>query len=124
MTDRETVLHVAKLARLELTGEEVERMSAKVLGHIEVIEELDLGGVAPTSHVVDGVGASRPDEPSVRHAVALANAARPTPAALPAIAGMVARKEITREPGAAYWRQWSSPARTRLRSSSATASRR
>jgi aspartyl-tRNA(Asn)/glutamyl-tRNA(Gln) amidotransferase subunit C len=82
MIDRETVLHVARLARLELTDAEVERMSAelsKVLEHIEVIKELDLKGVPPTSHVVDVVNALRPDEPrpSLPAAVALQNAPDP-----------------------------------------------
>ena len=58
MLDRDQVLHVARLARLELTEDEVERMAAelsKVLDHIEKIGELDLDGVPPTSHVVDVV---------------------------------------------------------------------
>ena len=66
MLDREQVLHVARLARLELSEEEVERMAAelsKVLDHIEKISELDLEGVPPTSHVVDVVNAFRADEP-------------------------------------------------------------
>jgi aspartyl-tRNA(Asn)/glutamyl-tRNA(Gln) amidotransferase subunit C len=66
MLDRDQVLHVARLARLELSEQEVERMSAElshVLGHIEKIAELDLEGVAPTSHVVDVVNALRPDVP-------------------------------------------------------------
>lgn len=66
MIDREQVLHVARLARLELTDEEVERMAgelADVLGHIERIDELDLEGVAPTTHVVDVPNALRADEP-------------------------------------------------------------
>jgi aspartyl-tRNA(Asn)/glutamyl-tRNA(Gln) amidotransferase subunit C len=66
MLDRDQVLHVARLARLELTEDEVERMAAelsKVLDHIEKIGELDLDGVPPTSHVVDVVNALRPDEP-------------------------------------------------------------
>jgi aspartyl-tRNA(Asn)/glutamyl-tRNA(Gln) amidotransferase subunit C len=67
MLDRAQVLHVARLARLELNDEEVERMASeltKVLDHIEKIQELDLEGVPPTSHVVDVVGALRPDEPT------------------------------------------------------------
>jgi aspartyl-tRNA(Asn)/glutamyl-tRNA(Gln) amidotransferase subunit C len=67
MLDRDQVLHVARLARLRLDDEEVERMSAelsKVLDHIEKISELDLEGVPPTSHVVDVVNALRPDEPT------------------------------------------------------------
>ena len=66
MLDRAQVLHVARLARLELSEEEVERFSAelsKVVDYIEKIEELDLEGVAPTSHVVDVTNALRPDEP-------------------------------------------------------------
>ncbi|GAC1434650.1 MAG: Asp-tRNA(Asn)/Glu-tRNA(Gln) amidotransferase subunit GatC [Solirubrobacteraceae bacterium] len=66
MIDREQVLHVAHLARLSLSEEEVERMAAdlhKVLDHIEKISELDLVGVPPTSHVVDVTGALRADEP-------------------------------------------------------------
>jgi aspartyl-tRNA(Asn)/glutamyl-tRNA(Gln) amidotransferase subunit C len=66
MIDRDQVLHVARLARLELTEEEVARMSeelSKVLDHIEKIGELDLDGVPPTSHVVDVGNALRPDQP-------------------------------------------------------------
>ncbi|MGI8729397.1 MAG: Asp-tRNA(Asn)/Glu-tRNA(Gln) amidotransferase subunit GatC [Solirubrobacteraceae bacterium] len=79
MIDREQVLHVARLARLELTDEEVGRMSdelSAVLGHIEKIGELDLDGVAPTTHVVEVSNALRPDEvqPSLTPEVALENA--------------------------------------------------
>ena len=66
MIDREQVLHVARLARLELSEEEVERMSGEltgILGHIEKIGELDLDGVPPTSHVVEVANAVRADEP-------------------------------------------------------------
>ena len=79
MIDREQVLHVARLARLELTEDEVARMSEElsaVLGHIEKIGELDLDGVPPTTHVVEVSNALRPDvsTPSLPHEVALANA--------------------------------------------------
>lgn len=66
MIDREQVLHVAKLARLRLSDEEIERMSSElsgILDHIEKIEELDLDGVEPTSHVVNLENVLRPDEP-------------------------------------------------------------
>ena len=66
MLEREQVNHVARLARLELTEAEVERMAAelsKVLDHVSKISELDLDGVAPTSHVVDVVNVLRADEP-------------------------------------------------------------
>jgi aspartyl-tRNA(Asn)/glutamyl-tRNA(Gln) amidotransferase subunit C len=66
MIDRDTVLHVARLARLELSDAEVEQMTAELAGvleHIETIAQLDLDGVAPTSHVIDVANALRADEP-------------------------------------------------------------
>ena len=67
MLSRDQVLYVARLARLELTEEEVERFSgelSKVLDHIEKISELgDLANVPPTSHVVEVENALRADEP-------------------------------------------------------------
>ncbi|UGS36238.1 Asp-tRNA(Asn)/Glu-tRNA(Gln) amidotransferase subunit GatC [Capillimicrobium parvum] len=66
MIDRDQVLHVARLARLQLTDDEVERMAgelSRILDHIEHISELDLEGVEPTSHVVEVANALRPDEP-------------------------------------------------------------
>ena len=82
MLEREQVIHVARLARLELGDAEIDRMAgelSKVLGHIEKIRELDLDGVEPTSHVVDVVNALRPDEPvpSLPREVALASAPQP-----------------------------------------------
>jgi aspartyl-tRNA(Asn)/glutamyl-tRNA(Gln) amidotransferase subunit C len=82
MLDRDQVLHVARLARLDLSDDEVERMSVElsnVLEHIEKIGELDLDGVPPTSHVVDVVNALRPDEPEpcLPAEVALASAPEP-----------------------------------------------
>jgi aspartyl-tRNA(Asn)/glutamyl-tRNA(Gln) amidotransferase subunit C len=67
MIDRAEVLHVATLARLELSEPEVERMTRElsaVLDHIETISQLDLEGVAPTSHVIEVESALRPDEPA------------------------------------------------------------
>src|SRR5438046_3204773 len=64
--ERAEVEAVARLARLELSGEELEPMARElsaVLDHIATIAELDLSGVAPTAHVVDVTGALRPDEP-------------------------------------------------------------
>lgn len=79
MIDREQVHHVARLARLQLTDDEVERMAGElssILGHIERISELDLEGVEPTSHVVEVSNALRPDEvrPSWDREVMLSNA--------------------------------------------------
>jgi aspartyl-tRNA(Asn)/glutamyl-tRNA(Gln) amidotransferase subunit C len=67
MIDRDEVLHVARLARLALSEEEVERMSRElsaVLDHIQRISELDLEDVPPTAHVIDVAGALRADEPT------------------------------------------------------------
>ena len=77
---RDQVLHVARLARLELSGEEVDRFAeelSKVLDHIETIGELgDLADVPPTSHVVDVENALRAGEPtpSLAREVALESA--------------------------------------------------
>ena len=67
MLSSDQVLHVARLARLELTPEEVERFGgelSKVLDHIELIAELgDLEDVQPTSHVIDVENVLRADVP-------------------------------------------------------------
>lgn len=66
MIDRDQVLHVARLARLRVSEEEVERMSTElssILDHIEKINELDLDDVEPTSHVVELENVLRPDVP-------------------------------------------------------------
>jgi aspartyl-tRNA(Asn)/glutamyl-tRNA(Gln) amidotransferase subunit C len=79
MIDREQVLHVARLARLELSEDEVAKMTGElsaILDHIEKISALDLEGVPPTSHVVEVGSALRPDvpRPCLPRDVALANA--------------------------------------------------
>ncbi len=84
MLDRAQVLHVARLARLELSDQELERMATElshVLDHIEKIGELDLEGVPPTSHVVDVVNVLRSDEPApcLPRDVILAAAPEPVP---------------------------------------------
>ncbi len=76
---REEVLHVARLARLALSEQEIEPMASElsaVLDHVATIGELDLDDVAPTSHVVEVTGALRPDEPApcLPREVALAQA--------------------------------------------------
>jgi aspartyl-tRNA(Asn)/glutamyl-tRNA(Gln) amidotransferase subunit C len=67
MLSRDQVLHVARLARLELTDDEIERYAGElsnVLGYIEKISELgDLADVEPTSHVVAVENVLRADEP-------------------------------------------------------------
>ena len=64
--DREQVLHVARLARLKLSDDEVERMTSELSGileHVERIGQLDLENVEPTSHVVAVENVLRRDEP-------------------------------------------------------------
>jgi aspartyl-tRNA(Asn)/glutamyl-tRNA(Gln) amidotransferase subunit C len=63
---RDEVLHVAKLARLELTGEEVERLTSElgaILEAVGKVAELDLTDVPPTSHPLAVVNVWREDEP-------------------------------------------------------------
>jgi aspartyl-tRNA(Asn)/glutamyl-tRNA(Gln) amidotransferase subunit C len=60
------VLHVARLARLALSEEELEPMARElsaVLDHVAKIGELDLDDVPPTSHVVEVTGGLREDVP-------------------------------------------------------------
>ena len=62
---REEVLHVAKLARLELTDDEVERLTEQlgaILEAVSKVSELDLSDVPPTSHPLELVNAWAPDE--------------------------------------------------------------
>ena len=67
MIDREQVLHVARLARLRLSEEEVERFQGElstILDHIDTINEIaGLEEVEPTSHVVEVENVLRADEP-------------------------------------------------------------
>jgi aspartyl-tRNA(Asn)/glutamyl-tRNA(Gln) amidotransferase subunit C len=82
MIDREQVLHVARLARLQLSEEELERMASELSGileHVDRISALDLDDVEPTSHVVALENVLRADEPelSLTREAALANAPDP-----------------------------------------------
>jgi aspartyl-tRNA(Asn)/glutamyl-tRNA(Gln) amidotransferase subunit C len=82
MIDREQVLHVARLARLRLSEDEVETMTGELSGileHVDRIGMLDLEGVEPTTHVVALENVLRADEPwqSLPREVALAPAPEP-----------------------------------------------
>ena len=77
--DKDQLLHVARLARLELREEEVERLGAQlndILAAVSKVSELDLSDVPPTSHPLDVVNVWAADEPHESLAVeeALANA--------------------------------------------------
>jgi aspartyl-tRNA(Asn)/glutamyl-tRNA(Gln) amidotransferase subunit C len=83
MIDREQVLHIARLARLRLDDEEVERMASELSGileHVEAIGELDLEGVEPTTHVVTLENVLRADEPQPSLSRDRALAGAPDPA--------------------------------------------
>ena len=63
---REQVLHVARLARLDLSEDEVGRLQLElsaILEAVSKVSELDLDDVPPTSHPLDLVNVLRPDEP-------------------------------------------------------------
>lgn len=64
---REQVLHVASLARLTFTEEEVGRFAAQlssVLDYVDKLGELDLDGVEPMAHVHATVTPMREDTPA------------------------------------------------------------
>ncbi|MSO40440.1 MAG: Asp-tRNA(Asn)/Glu-tRNA(Gln) amidotransferase subunit GatC [Solirubrobacterales bacterium] len=66
MIEKGQVVHVARLARLELSEQELERMARELSGileHVDKLSELDLEGVEPTLHVVALQNVLRPDEP-------------------------------------------------------------
>jgi aspartyl-tRNA(Asn)/glutamyl-tRNA(Gln) amidotransferase subunit C len=76
---REQVLHVAKLAELDLTDDEVERLREQlgaILDAVGKVAELDLTDVPPTSHPLSVVNVSGADEmrPSLSLEEAFANA--------------------------------------------------
>jgi aspartyl-tRNA(Asn)/glutamyl-tRNA(Gln) amidotransferase subunit C len=75
---REEVQHVAKLARLELTSPEVDRMTGQldaILSYVAKLDELDTTNVPVTTHTQQVVNAFRDDEvrPSLPRERALAN---------------------------------------------------
>jgi aspartyl-tRNA(Asn)/glutamyl-tRNA(Gln) amidotransferase subunit C len=77
--DREQLLHVASLARLELREDELERLGAQlndIIAAVSKVAELDLTDVPPTSHPLDLVNVWAEDEPHESLPVdeALANA--------------------------------------------------
>ena len=77
--DRQTVDHVARLARLDLSEEERTRMQTElsnILEHVETIQNMELDDVQPTSHAIPLTNVMRPDEvrPSLPREEALANA--------------------------------------------------
>ena len=63
---RGDVVHVARLARLDLTDEEIDRFTVQlgaVLDHVADLEALDTAGVPPTAHPLPLVNVLRADVP-------------------------------------------------------------
>lgn len=63
---RDEVAHVARLARLALTDEEVERFQQQLSAILEAVgkvSELDLAAVEPTAHPLDVANVYAADEP-------------------------------------------------------------
>jgi len=63
---RDAVLHVAGLAQLDLTDEEIGRLVDQLSAILEAVgkvSELDLEDVSPTSHPLSVVNVFGPDEP-------------------------------------------------------------
>jgi aspartyl-tRNA(Asn)/glutamyl-tRNA(Gln) amidotransferase subunit C len=63
---RDEVLHVARLARLELTEDEVARFQEQlsaILDAVSKVSELDLGDVPPTAHPLEIANTWAEDEP-------------------------------------------------------------
>ena len=91
---REDVLHVAKLARLEIPEDQialVQEQLGAILEAVGKVAELDLGDVEPTSHPLDLVNEWADDEPraSLPREEALANAPDPSDGAfrVPTVSG-------------------------------------
>ncbi len=63
---KEEVLHVARLARLALSEDEIGRLTeelGEILAAVGIVSELDLADVPPTSHPLDVVNVWDEDEP-------------------------------------------------------------
>lgn len=79
MIDRAMVQHVAKLARLGLSEEDIETFGNQlsvILENIHILQEADVSGVSPTAHASRLTNIMRPDvpRPSYPPEVLLANA--------------------------------------------------
>jgi aspartyl-tRNA(Asn)/glutamyl-tRNA(Gln) amidotransferase subunit C len=76
---RETAAQVAKLARLQLSEEELSSLAGQlsaILDYVAVLDELDVDALEPMVHAVELSNVLRPDElrPSLPRQAALANA--------------------------------------------------
>lgn len=65
MITRDEIAHIARLARIELSDEELEKYRAdlaKILGYIEILKTVDTTGVDPLAQVTGLENVFRPDE--------------------------------------------------------------
>ena len=63
---REEVLHVAKLARVGLSEEDVAKFQqqlSQILDHFEALRSINTEGVPPTTHTLPLQNVTAPDEP-------------------------------------------------------------
>lgn len=78
---RDEVAHLARLARLALTDDELDSYAGQldaILGHVSQIQSVDVTGVEPTDNPLKNVNVSRPDvvQPCLTQEEALAAAPR------------------------------------------------
>ena len=76
---KEEVLYVARLARLDLDAESIDKFAAQIdeiLGYIEKLNQVDTEGIKATSHAISLTNAFRDDEqrPHLDREQVLANA--------------------------------------------------
>jgi aspartyl-tRNA(Asn)/glutamyl-tRNA(Gln) amidotransferase subunit C len=81
MSDQFDVRYVARLARLDLSDEEIAKFQSQlgqVLSYVEQLKEVDVSGVEPTAHAQQVTNVFRSDEPreSLEQKEALTNAPR------------------------------------------------
>jgi len=82
---RDQVAHVARLARLAMKDDELERLTGEmdaILGYVDKLNELDTDAILPTAHAVPMENAFRDDvpAPSIGLEKALSNAPAPSEA--------------------------------------------
>jgi len=76
---RDDVAHLARLARIAMTDDELDRMAGQldvILGSVARVQEVAAGDIPPTSHALPLTNVFRPDEPrpSLDAAAALSGA--------------------------------------------------
>lgn len=62
--DREMVVHIAELAKLQLTDEEIDRYAEQlsdILNYAELLQQLDTDAISPTASVLPLRNVLRPD---------------------------------------------------------------